>query len=222
MANQRLVWDLASERKYTYGVSQGVLYTMGDTGEYETGVVWNGLVNVSDKPEGGDATKLYADGIYYADIPNVEQYKMSLEAYMYPDEFSKCDGTAEPEVGVRMGQQRRKKFGMSWRTEIGNANTDSLGYVIHVAYGLRAAPSERSYDTVNESAEAKTLSWDVDGTPVSVAGYKPSCKLEFDSTKLSAGKMKALENLLYGSEAAAAKLPTPDELFAAIKGASEL
>ena len=189
----RLTWDEAENRKYEYGVSQGVLFPMKDDGTYDEGKPWN---------------------------RGAEEYHNSIEAYTYPDEFAECDGSAQPIPGMYLGQQVRKKFGLSWRTEIGNANTDKLGYKIHVAYGLSASPTEKSHDTVNDSPEANPLSWDVEGTPVPTTGYKSTAKLEFDSTKLNAAQMKALEDLLYGSVAAASKLPSPDEILTALQAAA--
>lgn len=217
MATGRITWDEAENRKYEYGVSQGVLYPMGDDGEYTAGEAWNGLTNVTDKPEGADINKMYADGIYYAGIRGAEEYHASIEAYTYPDSFAACDGSATVLKGMYIGQQPRKKFGLSWRSEIGNANTDTLGYKIHIAYGLSASPTEKSYDTVNDSPEANPFSWDAEGTPVPVTGYKSTAKLEFDSTKMTDAQMKALEDLLYGSDSAVATLPTPDEIIAALE-----
>lgn len=219
--NARLTWDEAENRKYEYGVSQGVLFPMKDDGTYDAGKPWNGLTNVTDQPEGADINKMYADGIYYAGIRGAEEYHASIEAYTYPDEFAECDGSAEPIPGMYVGQQTRKKFGLSWRTEIGNANTDKLGYKIHVAYGLSASPTEKSHDTVNDSPEANPWSWDTEGTPVPMTGYKPTAKLEFDSTKLTTAQMKALEDLLYGSTTAASKLPIPNEILTALQAATQ-
>lgn len=214
--NGRITWDEAEKRKYEYGVSQGVLYPMGGNGTYDAGVAWNGLINITDSPEGAEVSEMYADGIYYAGIVGAEKYGISIESYTYPDEFAECDGTVSPIPGMAIGQQSRKTFGLSWRSEIGNADNDRLGYKIHVAYGLRASVSEKSHDTVNDSPEAGTFSWDASGTPVPVTGYKPTAKLEFDSTKLGAGKMKALEDILYGTESTTARLPKPDEILSAL------
>ena len=212
-----ITWDEAENRLYEYGVSKGVLFPMEDSGAYAEGKAWNGLINVTDNPEGADITKLWADGIEYAGIRGAEVYHNSIEAYMYPPEFAACDGSATPIEGMYVGQQPRKKFGLCWRTEIGNANTDTLGYKLHIAYGLSASPTEKSHDTVNDSPDAQTFSWDAEGTPVPMTGYKPTAKLEFDSTKLSAAKMAALEAILYGSSSAASRLPTPNEILTALQ-----
>lgn len=212
-----ITWDEAANRIYEYGVSKGVLFVMDAEGVYAEGKPWNGLINVTDSPEGADMNNFWADGMKYAGIRGAEDYKASVEAYTYPEEFAECDGSAQPIPGMYVGQQDRKKFGMSWRTEIGNANTETLGYKIHIAYGLSASPTEKAHDTVNDSPDAQTFSWDAEGTPVPMTGYKPTAKLEFDSTKLGAKKMKALEDLLYGTSEKASSLPTPDEILAALK-----
>lgn len=213
----RLTWDDAADRIFEYGVSQGVMYPLEASGVYGTGEAWNGLINVSDNPEGADVNKLWADNIQYAGLRGAEEYHCSIEAYTYPDAFAECDGSAQPIPGMYVGQQPRKKCGLCWRTEIGNANTETLGYKIHIAYGLDVSPSERSHDTVNDSPDAQTFSWDAEGTPMPMTGYKPTAKLEFDSTKLGAEKMAILENILYGSSSAAATLPTPDDILDALE-----
>lgn len=228
MANEvtRLTWDEPEKRKYEYGVSQGVFYGMNDNGEYTEAEAWNGLTNVTDSPSGADNNKLWADGIEYANIRAAEQYGCGIEAYTYPVGFAACDGSASPIPGMYVRQQIRKKFGMSWRTEIGNANNPELGYKIHVAYGLTVSPSESAHDTVNDNPDADTFSWDAEGSAVPITGYKPSAKLEFDSTVLGAAKMAVLEDLLYGrtattganaQEAIAASLPLPDAIIAALR-----
>lgn len=216
-----ITWDEAANRLYEYGVSKGVLFLLNDEGTYAEGEPWNGLINITDSPEGADMNNFWADGIKYAGVRGAEDYKNSIEAYTYPPSFAECDGCKEPIPGMSIGQQDRKKFGLSWRTEIGNANTETLGYKIHVAYGLSASPTEKSHDTVNDSPEAQTFSWDAEGTPVPMTGYKPTAKLEFDSTKLGAKRMKALEDLLYGTAEKASSLPMPDEILAALNLVSE-
>lgn len=217
----KITWDAPEDRKFEYGVSQGVFYGMDENGAYTAAEAWNGLINVTDSPSGAESNKLWADGIEYADLPSAEEYGASIEAYMYPDGFAACDGSAQPVPGMYIGQQTRKKFGLSWRSEIGNANNPELGYKIHVAYGLRVTPSEQSHDTVNDNPDAETLSWDATGTPVPFSGYKPTCKLVFDSTVLGATKMAAVEKLLYGDGSTTdPSLPLPAALLAAIQAAA--
>lgn len=217
-----ITWDAPKDRIYEAGVSKGVLYKpdSADGGKYKGGVAWNGLVNVSDSPSGADNTKLWADGIEYASMRAAEQYGGSIEAYIYPDEFGECDGSAELVTGVTIGQQLRKPFGLCWRTELGNAETGlDFGYKLHLAYGLTVSPSEKSHDTINDSPEAGTMSWDFEGTPVAVTGYKPTAKLEINSTKVDKTKLAAFEKILYGSEEAEARMPLPDEVLTLLKPA---
>lgn len=204
-------WDEAENRQFEYGVSKGILFLMNDDGTYAGGKPWNGLTNITDEPEGADLNKFYADGIFYAGVRGSEQYRASIEAYTYPEEFAQCDGSEQPIPGMYVSQQKRRRFGLCWRTEIGNANTETFGYKIHIAYGLSASPSEKPHDTVNDSLEVNPFTWNIEGNAVAVNGYKPTVKLEFDSTKLSPARMRALEDLLYGS--AEPILVSPDDLL---------
>lgn len=209
----KLIWDKTGERFYETGVKQGVLYPLDDKGEYSKGVAWNGLTAVTESPSGAEATALYADDIKYLNLMSAEEFGCTIEAYTYPDEFGACNGEAELVPGVKIGQQKRKQFGFSYRTALGNdVDGSDYGYKIHVVYGALAAPSEKAYATINDSPEAITFSWEVTTTPVSVANFKPTAHLEFDSTKLDAEKLAAIEAVLYGSESEEARLPLPDEI----------
>lgn len=212
----KLVWDKTGERFYETGVDQGVLYLLGAGGAYDTGVAWNGLVSVSESPSGAESNPQYADNIKYLNLISAEEFSATIEAFTYPDEFGECDGSAEPTPGVSIGQQTRKMFGMCYRTKIGN-DTDGQdhGYKLHLIYGAQAAPSEKSYQTVNDSPEPITFSWEITTTPVNVSGYKPTASLVIDSTKVDAGKLAELEKKLYGDDSAGtATLPLPDEVIA--------
>lgn len=211
----RLTWDDTGKRFYETGVSQGVLYLQNDNGTYPTGEAWNGLTAVTESPSGAEANPLYADNIKYLNLYSTEDFGATVEAYTYPDSFAKCDGSAEVATGVRIGQQKRQAFGMSYRTALGNDTDGSdYGYKIHLIYGAMASPSERAYATMNDSPEAITFSWELTTTPVSVKGFKPTAHLEIDSTKVPAEKLTQLEEILYGSdkESGTARLPLPDEI----------
>lgn len=215
----KLVWDKTGERFYETGVDRGVLYLLGDGGAYDNGVAWNGLVSVSESPSGAESNPQYADNIKYLNLISAEEFSATLEAFTYPDEFGQCDGSAEPTDGVTIGQQNRKMFGLCYRTKIGN-DTDGQdhGYKLHLIYGAQAAPSEKSYQTVNDSPEPITFSWEISTTPVNVTGYKPTASLVIDSTKVDAGKLVELEKKLYGDDSAGtASLPLPDEVIALLK-----
>lgn len=221
MATQRLTWDDAGKRLYETGVKQGVFYLQDDNGAYPKGVAWNGLTAVTESPEGAEPTPLYADDIKYLNLLSTEEFKATVEAYTYPDEFAECDGSGSLVEGVTIGQQDRKTFGLSYRTSIGNdVKGNEYGYKLHIVYGCLAAPSEKAYATVNDSPEAITFSWEVSTTPVNVTGFKPTASLVLDSVKLGAAKMKAIEDVLYGSSAAEARLPLPDEIKSIIESAA--
>ena len=209
----KLTWDNTGERIFETGIKQGVLYPIQSDGKYTKGVAWNGLTAVTESPSGAEATALYADDIKYLNLLSNEEFGATIEAYTYPDEFAECDGSAELATGVMIGQQKRKTFGLCYRTTIGNdVEGNDYGYKLHLVYGCLAAPSEKSYSTINDNPDAITFSWEVSTTPVNVAGFKPTSQITIDSTKADPTKLAALEAVLYGAEAAEAKLPLPDEV----------
>lgn len=217
----RIEWDKDGEKLYETGVDRGVVFVKDNTGKYGNGVAWNGLTNVEESPSGAEANPLYADNKKYLNLISAEEFGCSITAYTYPDEFEVCDGCAEPEDGVILTQQARRGFGFSYRTLIGNdvVGTD-FGYKIHLVYNALAAPSGKSNNTVNESPEATEFSWEVTTTPVDVAGYKPVAHIVIKSTKANAEKLKALEDLIYGTAEKEATLPSPDEVLAMFKTAA--
>lgn len=218
----RLVWDKESERTYETGVNQCVLYPKDDTGNYGTGVVWNGITAVTESPSGAEATALYADNIKYLNLRSAEEFGGTIEAYTYPDEFAECDGSAELAPGIYVGQQSRKMFGLCYKTVLGNdTQGESYGYKLHLLYGCNVSPSERAYNTINDSPDAITFSWELSTTPVNVPNLKPTACLTIDSTKVDKEKLKDLEDMLYGTDAVGdgstatdAKLPSPSEIAA--------
>lgn len=218
----KLEWDKTGARYFENGVDHGVLYPQTD-GEasggvtYGDGVAWNGLTSVTQSPEGAEPSAIYADNIKYLSLLSVEEFNATIEAYTYPDEFAACDGSASLGAGVTIDQQARKTFCLSYRTKIGNDVNSDLGYKIHIIYGCLAAPSERAYETVNDSPEAMTLSWEISTTPVVVTGFKPTSHLVIDSTKVKPAALKAIEDALYGTETDKAKILMPDEVAALIK-----
>ena len=216
----RLVWDNTGDRLYETGVKMGVLYPYNSAlGQYDAGVVWNGLSSISESPSGAEANAIYADDIKYLELRSAEEFGATVEAYTYPDEFAICDGSAEVATGVRIGQQSRKRFGLCYRTIVGNdTETDSHGYKLHLIYNAMAAPSERQYQTVNDSPEAITFSWELTTTPIAVDGYKPTASLIIDSTKADATKLSALEDILYGDSSNEARLPLPAEVISVMGG----
>ena len=217
----KLVWDETGKRTYETGVSHGVLYVQTSTGAYGKGVAWNGLTAVTESPSGAEATPLYADNIKYLELRSTEEFGATIEAYTYPDEFEKCDGSATIGTGVTIGQQTRHPFGLSYRTILGNdTENNDHGYKIHLIYGATASPSEKGYQTVNDSPEAITFSWEISTTPIDVPGFKPTSSLVIDSTKVEEEKLQQIEKLLYGDTTGEPKLPTPEEIMAILQPAA--
>ena len=215
----KITWDKTGERLYETGVNKGVLYPISAEGTYPKGVAWNGLTAVTESPSGAEATPLYADNIKYLNLMSAEEFGATVEAYTYPDEFAACNGEAALTAGVTVGQQTRKVFGMSYVTKVGNdVDANDHGYKIHLIYGALAAPSEKAYNTINDSPEAITFSWELTTTPVDVTGMKPTATLVIDSTKATPEAMTAIEAVLYGSESEDARLPLPDEVLSIING----
>ena len=226
----RLVWDRDVDRRYETGTKKGVLYPQVN-GAYPVGVAWNGLTSFSASPDGGEANDIYADDIKYLSLRSKENFKGTIEAYTYPDEFSECNGEAQllTTGGVTIGQQTRKPFGFSYVSTVGNAEEyDDYGYKIHLVWGATAAPSEKQYQTINDSPEAITFSWEIDTIPVDVTidgtEYKPTAHMEIDSTKFKAEglpeKLTALENVLYGDSEHDPTLPLPAEVVNILKTGS--
>lgn len=214
-----LTWDGIGDRFYETGVDHGVLYIPDETGVYDTGVAWNGLTAVTESPSGAEPTALYADNIKYLNLYSAEEFAATLEAYTYPDEFAQFDGLATPSVGVFVGQQPRRSFGLSFRTKVGNdIEGNDHGYKLHLVYGCQASPSEKAYNTINDSPEAITFSWEISTTPAPVTGYEPTSLIVLDSRTADPTDLAALELLLYGDVATTASLPTPDEVLAIFAG----
>jgi len=213
---QLISWDAAGERFYETGVDHGVLYPRIADGSYPVGVAWNGLVSVTESPEGGEPTALFADNIKYLNLLSVEELGATIEAYTYPDEWALCDGSVEPVAGVALGQQERQTFGLCYRTIVGNdVEGNEHGYKLHLLYGASASPSEKAFNSVNDSPDAIAFSWDVTTVPEVVTGYKATALITIDSRTADATALAALEVILYGDDVGPtqARLPLPDEII---------
>lgn len=220
----KLKWDQPGERLYETGVKNCVLYPIQTGNVYSFGVAWNGITAITESPSGAEPNDLYADNMKYLSLRSAEDFGATIEAYTYPDEWMQCDGSAELTTGVVVGQQSRKMFGLCYRTELGN-DSDGVdhGYKLHLIYGATASPSERSYQTINDSPEAITFSWEVTTAPIEVAkGFKPTSCIIIDSTKVDSDKLDALKDILYGTDASGgtegttARLPLPAEVLSTL------
>ena len=223
-----LVWDESGTKLYETGTDRGVLFPLNtETKAYDKGVAWNGLTAVTESPSGADESALYADNIKYVSLRAAEEFGGTIEAYTYPDEFAACDGSAELATGVYAGQQKRGVFGFCYRTILGNdQDLNDHGYKLHLVYGATASPSEKAYQTVNDSPEAISFSWEFTTIPVAVEGFKPTACITIDSSKADKTKLAALEAIIYGTAATTGanptaavepRLPLPDEVMTLMK-----
>lgn len=207
-----LVWDAVGKKLYHTGVDKTVLFPVNDEGAYQEGIAWNGITAINNNPSGADPTDLYADNIKYVTLRSAEDCKGTIEAYMYPDEWGECDGSAEIAPGVRIGQQTRKAFGLCYRTKVGNDTAgEDFGYILHFVYGATVSPSQKQNQTINDNPNANTMSWEFSTTPVNVAGFKPTAYLEVESWNVTKEKLEALEAIVYGGTTKS-RLPLPDEI----------
>lgn len=205
----RLTWNSVSERFYETGVDRGVLYIAN-----QAGIAWTGLTSVEEAPNGGDARPYYIDGIKFLNIAAAEEFEATINAFFSPPEFGPCDGISSVQNGLFATQQPRKSFGLSYRTLIGN-DVDGSGhaYKIHLVYNALAAPSSRSNNTIGDSAEPSMFSWQITTLPPALTGYKPTAHFVIDSRTTSVPILTRIENVLYGTESVAPRLPTPAELI---------
>lgn len=203
----RLEWNAVGTRFYEAGVDQGVLYVAD-----QPGVVWTGLTSVEEAPSGGEAKAYYIDGVKYLNIATAEEFGATINAFTYPDEFAECDGTSRVRPGLMLTQQRRKQFGLSYRTTVGNDQSPTYGYKIHLVYNALASPSQRSHSTINESTDPSEFSWTLTTRPPVMPGFKRSSHIVIDSRDVHPARMKAVEDILYGSDLEAARLPDLAEL----------
>lgn len=223
----KIIWDEVGSHFYETGVNHGVLYCQNSDGTYATGVPWNGLTGVTESPDGAEPTDLYADNIKYASMRSAENFGGTIEAFTFPEEFCKCDGSYTVIPGVYLGQQQRVPFGFSYRTEVGSdtATVSEDSYKLHIVFNATASPSQKSYETINDSPNAITLSWEFKTTPVNVTGHKPLSLITIDTTKLTSEadktKLAALEDALYGTAGTDPSLPSPDQIIAMFNGSAE-
>lgn len=216
----KLVWDEVGKKLYKTGVQNGVIYPVTSDGAYTNGEAWNGLVQVDEKPTGGEVTYLYANNYEYGTVMSAEKFEGSIQAYIYPDCFAECCGEAQLAKGVRVAQQTRKPFGFTYRNEVGSdTEGEDYGYTIHLLYGCRVKPSQMTHKTINENIEAETMSWDFTASKVPVPEMKPTAHLMINSWEVDTDKLKELEKLLYGDTDTEPKLPLPSEISALLAAA---
>jgi hypothetical protein len=213
----KLAWDQVGQRLYETGISKGVLFTQKADGSYNTGVAWNGLVSVNKSPEGGEDNAIYADNMKYLSLTSAENLNGSISAYTYPEEFEACDGSSEVKPGLFVGQQTRVPFALAYITIVGNdTQGNAYGEKLHIIYNSKVAPSERSYETVNEDPSAITFSWNFTTTPVDLSdvGLNASAGIVIDKVTVGATVWNSIIDKIHGAAAQESQLPTIPELIA--------
>jgi hypothetical protein len=215
-----LAWDAVGDKRFETGIDQVVLYLLNTENQlYDDGFSWNGVYEVAEKPTGAAQNSSYADNIKYATLLSQEIFGGTIQAFTYPDEWQQCDGYNSPAGGVFVGGQHRAIFGLSYRTKDGDdVGGQDSHYKLHLVYGALASPSEKDYQTVNDSPSPLTFSWDFSCVPVNVTGLKPTSLLVIDSRDVNSAALTDLQNFLYGTVGTAPSLPLPDDVLALFTG----
>lgn len=204
----QLTWDSIGERFYEVGVDRGVLFVDN------VGYAWSGLVSIEEAPTGGDPQPFYIDGEKYLNLAAREEFEATINAYYSPEEFDQCDGVLAAAPGLFASQQRRKPFGLSYRSKIGNdMDGQDHAYKIHIVYNALVSPSQRTRATVNDNVDVPTLSWPVTTKPVPVPGMTRTAHFVIDSTEAGPSALSTLEDLLYGTISTVPSLPTVQDLI---------
>lgn len=204
----QLTWDSVGERFYELGVDRGVLYVDN------AGYAWSGLVSIDEAPTGGDAQPFYIDGEKYLNLAAREEFEATINAYFSPEEFDQCDGVQAAAPGLLATQQRRKTFGLSYRSKIGNdVDGQDHGYKIHIVYNALVSPSQRTRSTINDNVDVPVLSWPITTKPVPVPGMMRTAHFVIDSTEAGPTALSTVEDILYGTTSTPASLPTVQDLI---------
>lgn len=206
-----LVWDEVGTHYYEAGVSKGVLYQ-----EDGTGVPWNGLTSVDEKVD-NNVQPIYFDGVKFNDIVTLGDFSATLKAFTYPDEFLKYEGTLEDQRGFYIANQKPGRFGLTYRTEVGNEiDGNHHAYKLHILYNLTALPSDRTYETLSLDSSPSDLEWTITSIPESLDNYRPTSHVIFDSRRMNPHLLADIESILYGDDTQDAHLPSLKGLSAFI------
>jgi hypothetical protein len=201
-----LQWNQPNEKMFETGLSHALLWIQDpETGLYQNGVPWEGLFTVTETPTGRETNKLWAHNVQYTQILSDEELEGKIEAYQYPPELDAAMGVSRPYPGVKVSEQKRTRFALSYQTIINSdGEGEDVGRLIHFLYNLRLKPSERNSETVNETMDALVFSWDFTSTKVdwqgdSLALFKPVSKVVVDTRYFSTNGLASLENRVYES-----------------------
>lgn len=205
----RITWNDIGSREFSTGIDRGVFYD-----NEKRGYAWDGLISVSQS----NTTKIesiYYDGSKLKDIAVMGEYKGSITAYQYPEEFEKCQGITEDiRTGVFVTNQSVETFGLTYRTLYGNDVEGLAHYRIHVVYNLTAIPKDIEYNTISDDLDAIEFAWNTTAVPERVAGLRPTAHIILDSQKINPGLLSDVEDILYGYEDAEPTLPSMLALLA--------
>lgn len=209
-----ITWDALGERFYELGVDRAVLYPPNGVG-----VPWNGLIGVTEKLSGAESSAIYFDGVKYADTSAPGDFSGTLKAYTYPDAFAELEGTYEIGNGLFATSQQPQRFGLTYRTKIGNDEDGSdHGYKIHILYNLLAIPSQKNYQSVSTGTEVVPFEWSLTAVPSEIPGFRSTAHLIFDTRHMSPELLADVEDALYGDGISAPTLPAPSTLASFIGG----
>lgn len=210
----KLDWGNSATNVYETGVSNGVLYPGNGIG-----VAWPGLIGINETPKDAAFKPLYQDGVKTHTSMDLPSYSSTLQAYMYPDEFELMDGTAEIAPGLSVEEQSRRPFGLSYKTLLGGESPRYRpNYKIHLVYNALVLPTTKDYQTMTNTSRAMPFSWEISTTPVVLPGIRPASHFIVDTRKLGYMFVQEFERILYGSDNAEARMPSPEELVSIFKG----
>lgn len=208
----KLKWDEVGERVYETGISNAVLYL-----EDGRGVPWNGITQVVEESI-NNVEELHYDGVKYADVVTIGDFKGSIRAFTYPDEFWPYEGSLEAQTGLYFMHQPPKKFSVAYKTNVGDdVNGLDSGYKIHILYNLTAVPAQKSYETISDTVEPMEFEWNVTSVPEQVYGFMPTAQIVINSRRMDSNLLKDIEDILFGSEDNDSYLPSLQSLHTFIK-----
>lgn len=207
-----LVWDETNARRYEAGVEHGVFYPSSGPG-----VVWDGLLSVSENAIGSEQKSYAENGVTYLVSIGSRTYQSTVRAFSSPEGFGECVGDLEIVPGFVLTRQTRKSFGFSYKTRISD-----IGYKIHIVYNATAVPTSRSYASTNNTPNPVSLEWKIDAIPEVIPGFRPTSHLIIDTTKASSTSVSNLEDLIYGTPNSDPYLPVPSEVINTINSADAI
>jgi hypothetical protein len=202
-----LTWDSVGARNFQTGVNRGVLYLPDGSV-----VPWNGLKSIEESSL-RESKSYFLDGVKYLESVTPGDYAAKLEAFTYPDEFDRLNGVVDVTPGLSYYDQPPDTFGLSYQTRLGNDTAGvKLGYKIHLLYNMIAVPEDLTFETLQSPLQPVAFVWTLAGVPPKIAGYRPTVHISIDSMKTSPETLEILENILYGSDVNAPRLPPIDEI----------